>query len=594
MKALLVYPTHKNCREQEQPYLQAGVRTACYPARVAQEGEETPQNCWNPEADRAETMGFAVTTAVCPLCPAHKSCAAAGYLKQLQAAREAVVTLCTHKRAAATGLAALAQERNYISIHENPIDLLRPRSEASEPDLQPMQQLLDRLLNEPSRLNWFGDATRVDDDGHEYHSEELAVRKDRLYQFTRHLARVVDELVAALRSADQTSEWRASASMKRAEGIERMLYAACRSAEISFRGQPWKFLLAAAAGELHAAAILVSTRFEKGGGPHNPRLLKSVIGVANNLPPESATTWFNDATSCADRLSAVLGKPVEDKTPQGRLELQKKAVQIPRDLTRRTSPSIAAGVIRGVLADRPQFRRVGIICHQPHVKALRDLGPEFRDRIVKVAHFGSGEDRSSNEWHTQCDLVLVAGTPRIPPVAIAAYLVQVGEVGAACRPAEWGTLFWEAPNESGETVRIKSSGYLDEAWRRAYRDLVRAQLVQAVGRGRGILEEGCEVLVLSNEECGLGLSDAGVDSVSGTAAAILQAIQELSAQNANKYILGKSALKSAEIAQRVGIGTRQAQIILGQLEQRGLVQKVGERGGWRPVLSEASVETSSP
>ena len=60
---------------------------------------------------------------------------------------------------------------------------------------------------------------------------------------------------------------------------------------------------------------------------------------------------------------------VLDETPQGHLPLQKKAVQILRDVTRRTSQRIVANVIRGVMADRPHFHRIGIICHHPHIPA---------------------------------------------------------------------------------------------------------------------------------------------------------------------------------------------------------------------------------
>ena len=283
-------------------------------------------------------------------------------------------------------------------------------------------------------------------------------------------------------------------------------------------GPAWRFILTAAGGELCSAAIIVEHKFHKGGGQGVTYAEKSAIGVRNNVPPTAVVTWFNDATITADRLEMILNRGVQDETPQGHLPLQKKAVQILRDVTRRTSQRIVANVIRGVMADRPHFHRIGIICHHPHIPALKTLGEEFANRIAKSTYFGSGEDRSSNEWHSLCDLLIVVGTPRVPPGAVVEYLVQVGEVGAACRQSQWSVVYWRGETESGEPVRIKASGYQDETWRRAHRDLVRAQIVQAVGRGRGILETGCEVLVLSNEECGLVISDGGMETLNGGSA----------------------------------------------------------------------------
>src|SRR5207342_2214056 len=112
----------------------------------------------------------------------------------------------------------------------------------------------------------------------------------------------------------------------------------------------------------------------------------------------------------------------------------------------------------------------GVICLRPQIAALKELGADFDQRIVKSTYFGSGDDRSSNDWYQRCDLILIAGTPRIPPAAIAAYLVQVGESNAACPHPEWGATYWEGQTESGEPVKVKARGYLDEAWRRAHRD----------------------------------------------------------------------------------------------------------------------------
>lgn len=241
-----------------------------------------------------------------------------------------------------------------------------------------------------------------------------------------------------------------------------------------------------------------------------------------------------------------------------------------------------------MLADRPQFQRVGIICLRPHIATARALGDDFDRRIVKSAYFGSGDDRSSNDWYEQCDLILIAGTPRIPPAAIAAYLVQVGEASTACQSPEWGTIYWEGQTESGEPVRVKSRGYQDEAWRRAHRDLVRAQLVQAIGRGRGILQTGCEVIVLTTDECGLTISDAGMASLNGTSTKVIQALRDLTLAFSKKDYLGKASVSTRDIAKAIGLSPQRVRHILACLERRGLVQKTGERGGWTLVTQETA------
>lgn len=584
MKALLVYPTHDNCEEVLQPYLSEGVHAACYPPRTSDAYSKRPQNCWNDDADRAEEMGLPVVKSVCPACPHRKICLVNGYLAQLADVEGADVLIATHKRAEYTGLEEIARGRNYLSIHEDVVPLLRPQTEINKGDVLLARHLIqDYILNDPASLDWFGGATIVDDEGNRYENEELAIRKERQYQFCFLLLDLLNDLKRVLQTAEQTTPWSPPATSNCPAGIERTLYFGTRRARIHFKNQPWRFLLAAASGKFHTAAIVVDRHFHKGGRRDNAYVSKSVIGVIDNPPPANCVTWINDATLTIERIEAILGRPVANKTPDGHLERRKKAVQIIRDITRRKTAKSVSNLIRGVMADRPQFERIGIIGHSNHMTSLRKLGPEFGQRITKLSYFGSGEERSSNDWHQQCDLIIVAGTPRVPPSAIARYLVRVGEVEAASRQPEWGVVYWQGVTEADQPLKIKTSGYQDEAWRRAQRDLVRAQLVQAIGRGRGILETGCEVLVLSNEECGLPISDAGLEPLNEASAAILNALRELAAENPNKYILGKSAVKSSAIAQAVQLKSRTVRECLRGLERRGLVQKVGERSGWRLV-----------
>lgn len=169
--------------------------------------------------------------------------------------------------------------------------------------------------------------------------------------------------------------------------------------------------------------------------------------------------------------------------------------------------------------------------------------------------------------------------------------IQVGDVAAACAEPKWGPIHWDGQSESGEPVIVRTSGYYDDAWQRAQRDLVRAALVQAIGRGRGILNTGCEVLVLSNEECGLRISDAGMETLNENSVLVHATLIRLSLPNANNSLLGNGSVSSSEIAQATSLSQSRVRKILAMLERRGCVSKVGERGGWKPVSDSHALET---
>jgi len=312
------------------------------------------------------------------------------------------------------------------------------------------------------------------------------------------------------------------------------------------------------------------------------------MAVWSNRLPGTAAVWFGDSTAEADRLASLLGYDVFDMTPDHRVEMVHKAVQITRDVTRGISPKSIKAILRSVLIDRPACQSVGVICHGPHVSHIERLESPFRERIVKVSYFGSGEDRSSNEWCGLCDLLIVAGTPRVSPQVIKTRLVQVGEYEAASRDAQWGEFRWLGRTESGEERIVTGRGYADPAWRQAHGELVRAAIVQAVGRGRGVMETGCEVIVLSNEECGLRLSDRNdLKPMGATEAKALVLVTELSLQNV-KNILGKGSdnlgISTGEISRRISVNVSRARKLLVSLEHRGLIRRVGSRKGWLPVM----------
>lgn len=588
MRALLVYPIHENCDEVVTEATSMGLDAVAYPGRST--NVEKGENCWNFDADEAEQIGFPVVKTVCPTCTERARCGISGYLKQLGDVQYATIAACTHKRAECSGLREMCLNRGYVSIHENAISILRPKCECSSSDLFQVQNLFKDLLENPKSLDWFGDDLKVDDNGVRFHDEELAVRKERLYEFCKYTANIVEDLIRCLDAAEKITEWVIPSGHTRPQGIERLLFGVSRRMKLRFEDQPWRFILAASSGDLKSAAVVVYRPFVK-GGKKAEQPTKRLLGFRQNSPHESCTTWFNDATISADALSAVLNQPVQDKTPQGRIELQKKAVQIVRDITRQTSSKKVQSLLRGILSDRPQFERVGVIGHSTHMKAIANLEPEFSRRIVRKNYFGSGTERSSNAWHKECDLIIIAGTPRVPPSTITEYLIQIGRVGAAARDVVWGPIRWIGTTETGNAITVSGRGYHDEDWRRAYIDQVRATLIQSIGRGRGILESGCEVLVLSNEECGIPISDSEQQPLNETHVAVLDKLVYLSAVSPINRYIGKTAVSSKDLSTALEMSNRQVRDILKGLDERGLAIRVGDRGGWLPVNEEAPAST---
>jgi hypothetical protein len=535
MKALYVYPTHKNCRELADDLQQRRIDGVCYPARRTSSSDDEPENCWNKDADRAEGFGLPVLKSVCLACDHRTRCQTVGYLGQMREATDADVALATHKRAASSSLAELARDSSYIAVHENAIEMLRPTCRIDESELFLLHRAINRLVTDPSWLDWFGDDLKKDDDGNEVHDDEQLIQRKRLFEASVALAELLERAMADLEKADKLVAWIPPDSIKIPQRFERLLFRALCNAKAHLGSEACQFALAALSGELTSAAIIVTEKFGKRSQGPAKRKSKILFGVRGNTVPTGRTIWFGDSPANADRLGRVLGLPVSDKTPDGRVPLQKKAIQFTSDVTVKTSHDVICSILRGVLARYPDRTRVGLITHRSALKALERLEAGERSRFVETTYFHSGQDRSSNSWHEKCDLLLIVGTPRVPPQAVAEYLVQVGELEAACTEPKWDTLYWHGETEQGASVRIEARGYQDDAWRTAHRDLVRANLVQAIGRGRGILENGCDVLVFSTEECGLAIAAEPCPWMNEQMATVYQAVRELTDTKSKKY-----------------------------------------------------------
>ena len=257
-----------------------------------------------------------------------------------------------------------------------------------------------------------------------------------------------------------------------------------------------------------------------------------------------------------------------------------RSVQIPHDITRSTTEASFQNTLRGVIAHFADRQRIGVICHRPHVPYVESLEPLFAGRITKVSYYGSGAERASNDWYRQCDLIVVAGTPRVPPSVVRGFMAIVGESQDAALDGGWTTKRWKAKTESGQDRDVQASGYTNEKWDAAYKEIVRSALVQAIGRGRGVMGEGCDVVVLSNQECGLPVMDDPVGEISRIEATILEQLLDYSA---NDPAFDESVgIRVDRIRQDVApdLSDRQMRRHLVVLEHFGLARRVGKRSGW--------------
>lgn len=305
------------------------------------------------------------------------------------------------------------------------------------------------------------------------------------------------------------------------------------------------------------------------------------MGIWKNTLNQNATTWLCDATADWEHLQSVL-PTVKDRTPSGYVKLAKSVIQFPQDITRQTTQSSFQSTLRGLLAMLPKYRRIGLITHSTLTACVKRLEQPFGGRIARTAYFGSGSERASNDWYMLCDLVIVAGTPRVDATTIRARLCQLGDFDAADVDGDWGEVQWRGRTLSGQTRIVRGRGYRQPTWRKAHRSLVRSAIVQAAGRGRSVLDDGCDVIVISNEECGLPLADRPtIPNLTDKHSEAARLVAELSATDASKNA-DRQRVTTVRVSESLGVGERETRNILNDLEGFGMVRRVGERGGWLP------------
>jgi hypothetical protein len=288
-----------------------------------------------------------------------------------------------------------------------------------------------------------------------------------------------------------------------------------------------------------------------------------------------------------------VGRPVRDLTPQGAVLPHHQTVQIipTRDVTKACKPATVLPLLRGLLHDLP-YRCVGLLTHQHLAKALPDLLREpYRGRLAQVSYFGGGMDRGSNAWigDGACDALIILGTPRVGGDAVRLHLRRLGKRRAANRSlAEigWEADWWSGVTAAGRRVTVRCWHYVDHDWHAAYCSLVRSELVQAAGRGRGILPEGIPVFVVSTEN--LAPLEDGIDARNGFPLAepgTYGPLTEAQGRVLATLYDGRGepvVRKLGEIARALGISTVRVHKLLSELRTAERVEHVGRRGGWTP------------
>jgi hypothetical protein len=402
--------------------------------------------------------------------------------------------------------------------------------------------------------------------------------------FYRHMARIAKEFHGYLYGADKPEEVPLPPPL---DHEPENLHADINNAllKLTTTGHPladaMRLVIAATCGKLSLVGVGFS---EYPDGKDKVRTVRKLTGVVRtDLPPGC---WINDATADPEEIAAALGHPVKDITPKGRLLLQRPVLQIipDRDVTRGRKPEAVLPILRGLLYDLPQ-ERIGLLTHSTLAKRLPKLLPEAdRERLVKVHYFGGGESRGSNDWFRECDALIVLGTPRVGPEAIRERLIRLGKVKAAMMSKEeagWGWDYWSGVTESGKRRTVKCLHYTDHDWHAAYCNIVRSELVQAIGRGRGILEDGIPVYVVSNENLaptshldgrfGFPLADKGRhDSLADPEADVLRVMREQR----------RPIITTKEIATALELTTQWVLKSLSELQKAGRVIRIGQRGGW--------------
>lgn len=580
---LLVLPDHANVQERVADLRSRGIDAVGYP-------EATADNCGNlEEFNRVQGLGLIAGAVLCPSCPFKDGCA---YRAAVDAADDAPGRVGTHERLRRS--ASAAADVQVVVIDEAPEAVIAPTLTVRVEAVMQVDGLARSV-----RDHWYSTAT------------------DDQRGFADAMIRVIETINTACTGI--AGQGRTTIPLEAIADVpdnwQRQLYRAVGHVGVAdLDADALQLVTRAAAGDLVRLEIVTDVTTRKVTGEDGTRsevrhLHHYLVGGWRPSIPTDAAVILLDATADAENVAAVAGVPVADRTPAGRLEGAHPIVQVPDDITRGASSRTVAGIIDAFLVANPGVQRLGLIGHQHHIRDLigTDTTPGLLGhqlgRVSMSCWFGSGPDRASNQWHVDCDHVLVLGTPRINPGEYRRWLVQHGlEDAAQLEDGGWTPRPWEGTTVDGDPVVVQRGGYQDPSWDRAYRATTSAALMQAIGRGRSLLGEGVPVTVVTNEPLGLPI----MPPVDATPAAIRETVQVVAGLLAGDPRSAKSPIwdpyrgncaSSVPHAQvvsalmdRFGIGRRAAQVrVVAAIDAGRLVRS--SRRGWIQV---AGCDTPAP
>ena len=584
--------THINCEERVLEMKQQGLEATAFPKL----SEKTCQ-AFGDTASTAMAYGLSVGAAVCPGCPFNKdkTCSAPDqYQGLLKAAKAAKHKVCTHERLRLSSL-TITEEASAVVIDETPEEVLAPTLIASMEDLAVVRDFIGEVI------------------AGVYASHELAfaTRLQQTYKSIFERVKILDQpgvFNVPLESVEEAEtdrmfcEWVQQEHgtevpplpVTEASQWQRMFFQWVRKFGVK-NASPERqkafqraigLLARATTGDLRVCQLLVERKsrhelLPDGTVSETTELHHLLRGSwLLKLDYENTPVFTLDATGSRTDLEAATGRHVEDITPSGFLPFVKPATQVVLDLTKGQEPGTLAALVMDFLDEHPEIQRLGIVGHQKQVKGImadREILPEaYFKRISKSAHWGEGPERASNLWHRDCDHLMIAGTPRRNATTIRSWLELHGLSESAQLPSgDWGPRRWSGVDES---LIVDSKGHRHPDWHRASIAMTRADLQQALGRARAILEDGIPVTVFSDEPTGLPLSDPP-PSIPVEVRATLEALKRTAKRpiitNIDHFAVQISAQTAVEtISEVFGIDRRAAEYRLANVVNAGKLSRL--------------------
>lgn len=584
-------PTHDACGDLVKRLKKEGLTAAAHPKMDEDSCQKYGTDKNHGPARKALNAGLNVGMCICPTCEFKTTCK---WQKEREEARNAVHVIATHRRAELSGFTP-AKEKQIVFIHEDPLNLLRPLAKvvksSKKKGVPQLGDLHDFLLiaqaAEQVAIEWGDDDAR---------------------RFAQRLHRSAQELVTILTSPELVQPHEDAAAKGKAtkklpvaksltlktrfhrhKNLDLLLKKAMDRSGILAKGDVLRLVVGYACGELHQLCAVVDEHHEQ---KKKSVFTKGILAVWKTELPTDAVIWFEDASSTAPFLKELVGKEVLDKTPNGRLDFTRRPIQYVScfkddgttaklDVTKTQCLKEFRGIVRGVLALYPLAKKIGIITHRKHAAEISNMAPLWRNRISKVEYFNSGKDRASNEW-LDCDLILVIGTPRVPPSSVRDALIRLGRQQDAEFDGGFSSLKWEGKTVDGNVIAVEGLGYAHPSWNELHSHLVKETLRQAVGRGRAVTEKAVQVVVASNESIGIPLASQPLLPVSDSEDDTLHLTLKLTDVNSITTTIEKMSVapvKTKDVAGIHRIGEREIRRHFISLISTGLLKKKGARSG---------------